>query len=494
MDITCSVFKFYIVFTLYIHVSLCASQRHAPIQLAFGIMTYQKQNKHVEETVSDFMRLMNHIYDENNHIYVLHNDLKSDPLLHERISNEFCKMKLNCISIQPRSVTWAGISVTEMNLALMQAADDFQYPNGTSSSWEYFFLLGHESVPLSTLQYTERFLLNYPKQTNFINCWKGDGYDFFGQYEDINHRISRTVVDSYDSNILHETNIERKVPHGIEIYKSIQYVVLSREFVRFACHGPETRRVLLFLANVKASDELLLPTLLQLNRTIANTATCDTTLHFTHWIRPGGSWHPEYLTIEHLPMLLNTTNYLFARKVDKEISAVLLLVLDKIRLEYNDHFPSSCDTESDFCRERKTDFESDSSNVRPLSPLQPLLTQRELIDREFRWLIPLGVAHLQHLMEDENTDSRIVDAVLDYAISIPQAAPLSEVDQAVNFDIYRDRSNGFNHFYSSPYELLMTLDAARKARDQIETDQFLRVIEQWRQERLRYEVEVGRTN
>jgi hypothetical protein len=55
----------------------------------------------------------------------------------------------------------------------------------------------------------------------------------------------------------------RVVPMDLDIYKSIQYVVLSREFVGYACYGSETRRILLYLANVKVSDELLLATLIQ---------------------------------------------------------------------------------------------------------------------------------------------------------------------------------------------------------------------------------------
>ena len=207
--------------------------RIAPIQLAFGVMTYGRESQHVNETILDFMRLMNLIYeDEFNHIYVLHTDIKSDPLVLKYV-DEYCDVKPNCISINPRSVTWGGVSVTEMNLALIQAADDFIYSDGKSSSWEYFFLVGHESLPLATLRYTEQFLLSYPKGTNFVNCWKASGYDFFGQWETMDYRLSRVVIDSPRDNVLHETDIERNVPHDFEIYKSLQYVALSREFARY---------------------------------------------------------------------------------------------------------------------------------------------------------------------------------------------------------------------------------------------------------------------
>lgn len=212
--------------------AISVGHRIASIQLAYGVMTYERVGQPAEETIEDFMRLMNQIYeDANNHIYVLHTDVKSSFVVISQI-NAYCDARLNCISIDSRSVTWGGVSVTEMNLALMHAADDFLYPNGTASSWDYFCLLGHESVPLTTLEYTEQFLLSYPKGTNFINCWKAEGHDFFGQWESLEYRLARIVIDSTHENFLHEPNIERSVPLGLEIYKSLQYVVLSREFIR----------------------------------------------------------------------------------------------------------------------------------------------------------------------------------------------------------------------------------------------------------------------
>lgn len=210
-----------------------SSYRKAPIQLAFGIMIYERQNQVVENTIEDFHRLLGEIYeDDQNHVYILHTDIKSSPLLHEHV-HKYCSSKKNCASIDSRSVTWGGVSVTEMNLALMQAADDFLVADGNASTWEYFILLGHESLPLTTLKYTEKFLLSYPSGTNFINCWRASGYDFFGQLESLEYRLANVVIDSPNENILRETNIVRGVPPGLEIYKSLQYVVLSREFIRF---------------------------------------------------------------------------------------------------------------------------------------------------------------------------------------------------------------------------------------------------------------------
>jgi hypothetical protein len=55
---------------------------------------------------------------------------------------------------------------------------------------------------------------------------------------------------------------------------------------------------------VLAPDEIFFPTLVQHDARLRATATCDGTLHYSHWIRPGPSWHPEYLDMRHLGILL----------------------------------------------------------------------------------------------------------------------------------------------------------------------------------------------
>lgn len=65
-------------------------------------------------------------------------------------------------------------------------------------------------------------------------------------------------------------------------------------------------------------------------------ATCNGTLHFSHWIRPGGSWHPEYLTPLHLPLVLEkvgSKQAFWGRKFDVEKGgAALMDALDYRRL------------------------------------------------------------------------------------------------------------------------------------------------------------------
>ena len=155
------------------------------------------------------------------------------------------------------------------------------------------------------------------------------------------------------------------------------------------------------------------------------------------------------------------------------------------------------------------DDDDDMHGVQPYYKMTPLLQRRDLIDREFRWLIPLGVKYLQELWEDESTDSSIIEAILDHALIVSemdslrssiniQSTDSSYVDipedhediieshtsstKTITDDCY-DQSNTCNsnkeykklhpmeenidvssnsNFYSSPYDLLMTLDVARR--------------------------------
>ena len=112
-------------------------------------------------------------------------------------------------------------------IALMQEAFE------RGASWEYFVLIGHESVPLVTLEYAERFLASHPPGTNFVHCMRVDGYDFFGQWERVVNRMEEIVVDDMQGTLIEKIPLKRRLWPEITFYKSIQLVVLSREFVRY---------------------------------------------------------------------------------------------------------------------------------------------------------------------------------------------------------------------------------------------------------------------
>ena len=122
----------------------------------------------------------------------------------------------------------------------------------------------------------------------------------------------------------------------------------------------------------------------------------------------------------------------------------------------------------------------EAAGIRPNVPMLPIMQQRDLIEREMRWLIPLGVAHLQSLWEDDETDSRILDAVMDYALTTSgdtdRDRDRDRESQGGEFEGDQQRRGeeeghsqspsqyqSNTHFYSSPYELLMTLDVARRS-------------------------------
>ena len=310
------------------------------------------------------------------------------------IYDDFCGPKPNCLTIMSRNVAWAGLTTGEMMLALMQTAheaggsgnshaygDRFQedplYKNIQGNpipghNWSYFVLIGHESVPLVSLPYTEGFLASHPPNTNFMNCMPVGGYDFFGQWEDASSRLEEFHIDNFNGELVdvawNHDQIKQEAEHGfrercgghlgdytppvrqpfrrkppgdIVFYKSIQLMVVSREFVRYASYSLVARRIIMYMMDIKTSDEMFLPTILQSSEYFRSTVSCDSTLHFTHWIRPGGSWHPEYLTLEHLPILLHThTTHLFVRKLDstKDSSRRVASVLHRVRSQYLAHF------------------------------------------------------------------------------------------------------------------------------------------------------------
>ena len=213
--------------------SLADGQARA--KLAFGVMVYQKKEYSAEQTFTEFSRLMDGIYVSDRHVYVFHIDSKSDATLFELIQ-AYCEShntfgNANYRFIEPRDVAWGGLSTGEMMLALMQEAYE------SDIAWDHFVLIGHESVPLTSLQYAEAYIASFPSDTNFIHCMDVGGYDFFGQWENANGRLTRIVVESYapeGNTLIENIDIPRRIPwrKNMKFYKSIQLVVLSRDAIR----------------------------------------------------------------------------------------------------------------------------------------------------------------------------------------------------------------------------------------------------------------------
>lgn len=195
------------------------------LRFAFGIMVYQKQEKSVNDVLIDFTRTFNSIYNPHHHVYVIHLDEKSDEILHHAI-NDRCQALPNCLQIAPRNVAWAGLTTGEVMLALMQEAYESTF------HFDYFFLLGHESVPLVSVSVMETIISGYQYGTNFMNCWNVDNYEFFGQMENNTYRLTGVVVDSFNGQLFEDIPLQRAPPRDIVFFKSIQNFVVSRDFVR----------------------------------------------------------------------------------------------------------------------------------------------------------------------------------------------------------------------------------------------------------------------
>ncbi len=203
-----------------------AAQLNPPVKLAYGIMVYQKKDTSIEEVMYCFRRVFDLIYSSHKHYYVIHLDIKSDERIFQQI-HEICDSLSNCAMIAPRNVAWGGISTGEMMMALMQGADESNY------DWDYFVLLGHESIPMTSIETAENVIASYPPKSNFINCWNTAEYNFFGQIEHNTYRIEGIVVDNYQGGLIESIRERRVAPSNIVFYKSIQQMVLSREFIKY---------------------------------------------------------------------------------------------------------------------------------------------------------------------------------------------------------------------------------------------------------------------
>lgn len=195
-------------------------------KLAFGIMVYQKDGVTSEHVVHCFRRIFDAIYSPHKHFYVIHLDIKSNQSIFDDL-HRICDNLTNCAMVFPRNVAWGGISTGEMMLGLMQRADESNY------DWEYFVLLGHESIALTSIDVAENIIASYPRESNFVNCWDVRKYNFYGQIESNVNRIESIVVEDYNGKLIENISHKRKYPNDIRFFKSIQQMVLSRPFIKY---------------------------------------------------------------------------------------------------------------------------------------------------------------------------------------------------------------------------------------------------------------------
>eukprot|EP00903_Cladosiphon_okamuranus_P011413 g10756.t1 len=301
-------------------------------RLAYGIMVYQRVGYSPQMTLDQFARMFEALYDKEN-TYVIHVDIKSDLALRNAISKHI-EDRPNAHEVPSVSVSWAGITVVERTLALMTKAVE------VDSSWRYFVNLGHEDYPSASQTEMRRWMKDQKDGTNFIKCWPIEGHDFFGQWEHHDQRLADVHVDDFMGGVREYRSLsgrpgsQERPKSDYRFYKSLQQTTLSRQLTEYAIYSSEARRLLLYMATSKAPDELYFPTLTQLDDRFASMATCNDTRHFSYWIRPGGSWHPEYLTLDHLPLVLEASEFYIRKVEENKGSKPLLDVLDILRAGY----------------------------------------------------------------------------------------------------------------------------------------------------------------
>ncbi|CAN0170864.1 unnamed protein product, partial [Ectocarpus sp. 8 AP-2014] len=194
-----------------------------------------------------------------------------------------------------------------------------------------------EDYPSASQTEMRRWLKDQKDGTNFIKCWPIEGHDFFGQMERHEQRVQDVNVDDFVGGVKEyrtmtgRTGSQERPKTDYKFFKSLQQTMLSRQLTEYAIHSSEARRLLLYMATSKAPDELYFPTLTQLDERYSSMATCNDTRHFSYWIRPGGSWHPEYLTLDHLPLVHNATEFYIRKVEDARGSKPLLDTLDILR-------------------------------------------------------------------------------------------------------------------------------------------------------------------
>ena len=122
------------------------------------------------------------------------------------------------------------------------------------------------------------------------------------------------------------TGIRRQFPFGLNPFGGAQWVNLSKKHFDYVIEFCEKHVSLMkFMETVRFPEEMLFQTLLINSEYKKDCINND--LRYVKWL-PGRS-NPEILTEDHMAEIKGEPDKFFARKFDKELSAVLLKKLDE---------------------------------------------------------------------------------------------------------------------------------------------------------------------
>jgi hypothetical protein len=271
---------------------------------------------HAYKLPDQLSRLVNSLASPNTYFFI-HIDKKVDtgPFQHA-IKNE------NVIFVKREYSNWGTINCVKGVLNALFEALHHQ------ENFQYFYCLSGQDYPIKPKEYIENFFIQN-QNINFIKYfkipytgWKGGGTHRFNRYHFI---ISKNRYVRRFVNIINFFLPRRKMPYNLHPYGGEFYLGLNRKSMHyiedFIIKHP---KYIPFFRYSYIPEEMFFQTILLNSK--EKSSIENEILTYVDWDKPKGPY-PAILQKEDFK-ILETTNFLFARKFDMNTDSEILNMID----------------------------------------------------------------------------------------------------------------------------------------------------------------------
>ncbi|GKY92373.1 hypothetical protein MPSEU_000208200 [Mayamaea pseudoterrestris] len=223
------------------------------LKLLYAILTHDSP----ESTI----RLIGQLY-EPGHVFVIHVDGKegSDDTYRRLVEYASTREYVHVLGEERRvRINWGGFSMVNATLQVLKYAFAVDEPDRKALEFDKFYHVASTSYPLASNSEIRRKLASFPLDANFVYTIMKQTrpapsvWHYFVECDDALHRIHRLPP-------------LQNATHGVEMYTSSQWFIISREFAEHLAKPPPgsfAYEYLDYIEHVVVADETFFGTVLR---------------------------------------------------------------------------------------------------------------------------------------------------------------------------------------------------------------------------------------
>lgn len=252
------------------------------------------------------LRLIKAIYHKDNLFFINIDEKSPDDFYETIISSQICNQ--DNIHFSRKRIDWAQWNQVQVTLDVIKKA------LATDGSWTHFINLSGQDFPLKSQIEIQDYLLEVSNKSFLSASYYPPETEMAAVRFSAQSRIDKLFKMYRRLDLLNPE---------IKFYKGSQWMILSRDFCKYADGGRLSKKLKPLFKKVQVSDESFFPTLAA-NCELSSTIVWDDK-RFIDWTLGGP--HPAVLDLSYLEKISLSPAF-FARKFDENVDAKIITALE----------------------------------------------------------------------------------------------------------------------------------------------------------------------